>query len=90
MSDLLNKTTFTNGINLKNNIIMAPMTTWSSNDDHTVSDQELTYYSHRNDGPGMIITGCTHVQLNGIGFENEFAAYDDKFIPGLKKISCCY
>lgn len=87
MSDLLNKTTFTNGINLKNNIIMAPMTTWSSNDDHTVSDQELTYYSHRNDGPGMIITGCTHVQPNGIGFENEFAAYDDKFIPGLKKLA---
>ncbi|MGX4764253.1 NADH-dependent flavin oxidoreductase [Holzapfeliella sp. JNUCC 72] len=87
MSNLLNKNILKNGTELKNNIVMAPMTTWSSNDDYTVSDQEIAYYGFRNDGPGMIITGCTHVQANGIGFDNEFAAYDDKFVPGLTKLA---
>lgn len=66
---------------------MAPMTTWSSNDDYTVSDEELVYYKYRNNGAGMIITGCTHIQENGIGFTNEFAAYNDTFIPGLTKLA---
>ncbi len=38
-------------------------------------------------GVGLVITGCTHVQPNGIGFTNEFAAYDDKFIPSLRKLA---
>ncbi len=36
---------------------------------------------------GLVITGCTHVTPNGIGFTNEFAAYDDKFMPGLRKLA---
>lgn len=63
------------------------MTTWSSNDDYTVSDEELTYYKKRVNGVGLVITGCTHVTPNGIGFTNEFAAYDDKFTPGLRKLA---
>lgn len=34
-----------------------------------------------------MITGCTHVQANGIGFTNEFAGYDDTFIPSLRKLA---
>ena len=34
--------TFPNGIELKNRIVMAPMTHWSSNADGTVSDAEIT------------------------------------------------
>lgn len=66
---------------------MAPMTTWSSNDDYTISDDEVKYYKKRVNGVGLVITGCTHVQPNGIGFTNEFAAYDDKFIPSLRKLA---
>ncbi|WP_460151706.1 oxidoreductase, partial [Priestia megaterium] len=35
----------------------------------------------------LVITGCTHVTPNGIGFTNEFAAYDDTFMPGLRKLA---
>ena len=87
MTKLTNPITLANGVVLKNSVVMAPMTTWASNDDYTVSDEELTYYKYRNAGAGMIITGCTHIQENGIGFTNEFAAYDDKFIPGLTKLA---
>lgn len=81
----------TNQINqkltLKNRIAMAPMTTWASNDDYTISDQEVAYYQARNQGVGLVITGCTHVQENGIAFTNEFAGHDDRYIPSLKKLA---
>ncbi|MCY8844398.1 NADH-dependent flavin oxidoreductase [Bacillus inaquosorum] len=86
-NNLFETFTFKNGVTLKNRVVMAPMTTWSSNDDYTVSDEELTYYQKRVNGVGLVITGCTHVQPNGIGFTNEFAAYDDKFIPSLRKLA---
>lgn len=75
------------GITLRNRIVMAPMTTWSGNEDGTVSEQELQYISHRAQEVGLVITGCTHVKENGIGFTNEFAAYDDRFIPGLTSLA---
>src|SRR5450830_1319449 len=66
---------------------MAPMTTWASNDDGTVSDEEEAYYRRRAQDVGLVITGCTHVQPNGVGFTGEFAADDDRFIPSLRKLA---
>lgn len=79
--------TLRSGNVLENRIAMAPMTTWSSNDDFTISDEEVAYYEKRVNDVGLVITGCTHVQENGIGFTNEYVAYDDKFIPSLKKLA---
>lgn len=76
-----------NGLTLRNRIVMAPMTTWSANPDGTISDSELDYYRRRAQGVGMVITGCSHVTENGIGFTNEFAAYDDRFLPSLRRLA---
>ncbi|WP_431281161.1 NADH-dependent flavin oxidoreductase [Humitalea sp. 24SJ18S-53] len=38
-------------------------------------------------GVGLVVTGCTHVTPNGIGFTGEFAAYDDRFIPSLTRLA---
>jgi 2,4-dienoyl-CoA reductase-like NADH-dependent reductase (Old Yellow Enzyme family) len=78
---------FKNGIKLRNRVVMAPMTTWASNDDYTVSDEEVAHYEARGNGVGLVITGCTRVTPSGIGFTNEFAAYDDKFLPSLRKLA---
>lgn len=78
---------FKNGLEMRNRIVMAPMTTWSANDDETISDAELAYYRARATGVGLVLTGCSHVQRNGIGFTHEFAAYDDRFIPSLKRLA---
>lgn len=75
------------GVELRNRIVMAPMTTWSSNEDFTISDEELEWYKERVNGIGLVITGCTQVAPEGIGFTNEFAAYDDRFIPGLRNLA---
>ncbi|SIS71473.1 2,4-dienoyl-CoA reductase [Chryseobacterium ureilyticum] len=78
---------FDKGISLKNRLVMAPMTTWASNEDFTISNEEVEYYHKRVNGVGLVITGCTHVTANGIGFTHEFAGYDDTFLPSLKKLA---
>ncbi|KAF1022535.1 MAG: NADH oxidase [Paracidovorax wautersii] len=84
---LFDRFSFDNGITLRNRVVMTPMTTWSANPDGTVSDQEITYIQARAKEVGMVITGCTHVTPEGIGFTDEFAAYDDRFIPSLRKLA---
>ncbi|NDK53402.1 NADH-dependent flavin oxidoreductase [Rhizobium laguerreae] len=79
--------TFANGMTLRNRVVMAPMTTWSANDDGTVSDEEVLYYRRRVNGVGLVLTGCTHVMPNGIGFTGEFASYDDTFVPSLRRLA---
>jgi 2,4-dienoyl-CoA reductase-like NADH-dependent reductase (Old Yellow Enzyme family) len=75
------------GLVLRNRVAMAPMTTWAGNDDGTVSVAEEAWYRRRVHGLGMVITGCTHVQANGIGFTGEFAADDDRFVPSLARLA---
>lgn len=74
-------------INVKNPIVMAPMTTFSANQDGTVSDAELSYYKARANGVGMVITATTYVSPSGKGFQGQFAAYNASFLPGLKKLA---
>jgi 2,4-dienoyl-CoA reductase-like NADH-dependent reductase (Old Yellow Enzyme family) len=84
---LLESFTFKNGVQLKNRIVMAPMTNWSSNPDGTVTDAEINYYSRRSGGVGMVITACTYVTANGKGFHGEFGGDRDELIPSLQKLA---
>lgn len=87
ISRLLQPLAFKNGLTLRNRAVMAPMTTWSANPDGSISDQEVAYYRARVNGVGMVVTGCTHVTPDGIGFTDEFASHDDRFIPSLRRLS---
>lgn len=86
-NNLFEPVTFKNGIVLRNRVVMSPMTTWASNEDFTISDEEVEYYKKRVNGVGLVITGCTYVTPNGIGYTHEFAGYDDTFLPSLKKLA---
>lgn len=77
----------TSGFTLRNRVVMAPMTTWAGNPDGTVADEEIAWMRRRAGGVGLMLTGCTHVQANGIGFTDEFAAFDDRFLPGLTRLA---
>jgi 2,4-dienoyl-CoA reductase-like NADH-dependent reductase (Old Yellow Enzyme family) len=79
--------TFRNGISLKNRLVMAPMTNFSSNEDGTVTDAEAEYYARRSKGVGMVITACTYVTPDGKGFKGEFGADTDEMIPSLRKLA---
>lgn len=84
---LFDSFTFKNGINLKNRLVMAPMTNFSSNEDGTVTDAEVDYYVRRSKGVSMVVTACTYVTRNGKGFHGEFGADTDEMIPSLKKLA---
>lgn len=78
---------FNNSISLKNRIVMAPMTNFSSNPDGSVSDDELKYYARRSSGVSMVITACVYVTPSGKGFPGEFAADRDEMIPSLRRLA---
>jgi 2,4-dienoyl-CoA reductase-like NADH-dependent reductase (Old Yellow Enzyme family) len=84
---LLKSFKFKNGIELKNRIVMAPMTNFSSNQDGTVTDEEVEYYERRSEGVGMVITACTYVTASGKGFPGEFGADTDEMIPSLRRLA---
>lgn len=75
------------GVQLKNRLVMAPMTNFSSNADGTVTDEEVEYYERRSNGVGMVITACTYVTVNGKGFHGEFGGDRDEMIPSLRRLA---
>ncbi len=78
---------FRSDIQLKNRLVMAPMTNFSSNPDGTVSDAELSYYARRASGVGLVVTACTYVTPNGKGFAGEFAGDRDEMIPSIQQLA---
>ncbi len=86
-NDLFSTFTFPNGVELKNRVVIAPMTHYSSNPDGTVTDDELKYYARRSNGVSMVITACTNVTPNGKGFHGQFAGDRDEMIPSLRKVA---
>ena len=84
---LLQPFTLPNNMELKNRIVMAPMTNFSSNPDGTVTEAEVNYYARRSSGVGMVITACANVTPNGKGFPGEIGADSDEMIPSLKALA---
>lgn len=86
-SALFEKSSLKSGIELKNRLIMAPMTNFSSHEDGTVTDAEVSYYARRSEGVAAVITACTYVTPNGKGFPGEFAGDRDEMIPSLSRLA---
>ncbi len=84
---MFNKYQLNERVTLRNKVCVAPMTTWSANDDLTVSDQELAYYRLRSKEVGMMITGCTFVNKDYQGFDHQFYGGSDDYIPSLTTLA---
>ncbi|MFF2855741.1 NADH-dependent flavin oxidoreductase [Peribacillus sp. NPDC058002] len=76
-----------NGTVLKNRIVVAPMTTYSGQEDGLVSDQELAYYKRRADGPAMFITAAAAISPVATSFPRQMKVYDEQSIAGLTQLS---
>ncbi|MER3374647.1 MAG: NADH-dependent flavin oxidoreductase [Allomuricauda sp.] len=75
------------GVEISNRIVLAPMTTFSGNDDGTTTDAEVAYYRERNESAGLLITACAYVISHGKGFHGQIGADSDALIPSLKRIA---
>jgi NADPH2 dehydrogenase len=75
------------GLLLKNRIVMPPMATGMATEDGEVTDRHIKHYTTRaSGGVGLIIIEHTYVSEDGKGREGQMGLYDDRLIPGLKRL----
>lgn len=78
---------FKNGVEVKNRVVLAPMTISYSRQDGTISDDVIAYYESRSNGAGMAVTGSAIVTSSGKVFGGEIAADHDDRIPSLQRLA---
>lgn len=92
MKKLSNKVTFKHGAVISNRMVQPPMLT-NSGLNGAVTDDTLAYWRARSNSAGLMVTEYHYVSPAGgpaITWANDrtqLAVYDDKFLPGLKKLA---
>ena len=77
-----------NGVKIKNRIVMAPMCTYSADEEGFVSDFHVIHYATRAiGGVGLIIQEATPVEKCGRISDYDIGIWSDQHIEGLKKIT---
>ena len=84
-SKFFKKYTLNNKVEVPSLLAVAPMTLFGSNPDGTINDDERNFYKQRAKGIGLYILGATCVSLEGLAFDNQPRAFDDKDIPSNKE-----
>jgi len=75
------------GVEIKNRIIMPPMTTRLSDDEGHATDDTIAYYMARvRGGVGMITVEMASPERAGRHRRRELGIYDDRFLPGLTRL----
>lgn len=73
---------------LPNRVVLPPLGTVLTNDDGSVGERLLAYLERRaKSGAGFVINEITSVHPKGSTFPGELAAFDDRFIPGLRRLA---
>lgn len=86
--DLFNAVQFQCGASMKNRFMLAPMTNTQSNEDGTLSEDELHWLTMRAKGGfGLTMTCASHVQVNGKGFPGQLGIFRDNHIAGHKRVA---
>jgi 2,4-dienoyl-CoA reductase-like NADH-dependent reductase (Old Yellow Enzyme family) len=73
------------GSTLRNRLVVAPMTTYSSHADGTLHEEEVAYLRVRSRGFGAVMTAACCVHPRGKAFDGQWACWDDGFLPSLRK-----
>jgi len=73
---------------MKNRFILAPMTNQQSNEDGSLSEEELKWLAMRAKGQfGMVMTCASHVQESGKGFPRQLGIFSDDQNLGHQKLT---
>ena len=74
-------------VEIKNRIVMPPMTTRLADDEGFVTDESIAYYMARvRGGTGLITVEMASPERAGRHRRRELGIYDDRFLPGLQKL----
>jgi 2,4-dienoyl-CoA reductase-like NADH-dependent reductase (Old Yellow Enzyme family) len=88
MDRLFEPLVFSRGPAMKNRFMLAPLTNLQSNDDGTLSDEELHWLAMRaRGGFGGVMTCASHVQAIGQGFPGQLGVFADRHVAGLTRLA---
>jgi 2,4-dienoyl-CoA reductase-like NADH-dependent reductase (Old Yellow Enzyme family) len=74
-------------VEIKNRIVMPPMTTRTADDEGFVTEDSIAYYMARvRGGTGLITVEMASPEKAGRHRRREVGIYDDRFIPGLTRL----
>jgi 2,4-dienoyl-CoA reductase-like NADH-dependent reductase (Old Yellow Enzyme family) len=74
-------------VEIRNRIVMPPMTTRTADDEGFITDDSIAYYMARvRGGTGLITVEMASPEKVGRHRRREVGIYDDRFIPGLKRL----
>ena len=76
--------TLNNGVEIKNRLVVAPMTHFASNKDGTLGEQERRFIGNRSGDMGMFILAATLVQDGGKAFHGQPEAVHESQLESLK------
>lgn len=75
-------------LTLENRIVMPPMNTELANEEGAVTDKLIEHYVKRSKGLGLLIVEHSFVVPEGKLSKKQLGIYEDKLIPGLKRLIC--
>ncbi|MBU0437147.1 NADH-dependent flavin oxidoreductase [Staphylococcus succinus] len=84
---LFEKLTLPNKVVLENRFVLAPLTHVSSNDDGTISDEEVVYMEQRSKDVGLAISAASNVTDIGKAFPGQPSVAHDSDLEGLKRLA---
>lgn len=75
-------------VEIKNRIVMPPMTTRSADEEGHVTDDTVAYYMARvRGGVGLVTAEMASPEKAGRHRRRELGLYDDRFLPGLTRLA---
>ena len=88
MTDLFAPMSFIRGPQMKNRLMLAPLTNLQSHPDGTLSYDEHRWLTLRAQGGfGLTMTAAAHVQRIGQGFPGQVGIFSDVHVPGLARLA---
>lgn len=73
------------GLKLRNRLWVAPMTTYSSHEDGSISEAEIGYLARRAAGGfGAVVTAACYVHKSGHAFPGQWSCSRDEDLPSLR------
>ena len=84
---IFEKYTLNNGVEIKNRLVVTPMTLFVANEDGTFSEEDLKFMSKRGENIGMFIVEATLVADGGKAFTRQPEAINETHLPSLRKVA---
>lgn len=87
MQSLFQPYTLNNGVEIKNRLVVAPMTHWASDRQGQITDVERQFLQGRAEDFGLFITAATLVSEEGKAFDGEPHAICENDLSSLKEVA---